>query len=128
MNYWAFRSMVGAGGLMVILSFLGILWSKDNSLDTRTRYLKIMILSAGLPYLAATAGWVLAETGRWPWIVYGLQKIEDAISPNVPAWNIALSLVLMTVLYTVLTVIAFRLGLKYGTSDVKIRDTAVAVE
>ncbi len=125
-NYWSFRSMVGAGGLMIVLSFLGVLWSKDRNLDTKTRYLKIMMFAAGLPYLASTTGWILAETGRWPWIVYGLQTIDDAISPNVPAWNIALSLALMTILYTILTVIAFRLAIKYGTSDVKIKDTAVA--
>ncbi len=125
-NYWSFRSMVGAGGLMIVLSFLGVLWSKDRNLDRKTRYLKIMMYAAGIPYLASTTGWILAETGRWPWIVYGLQTIDDAISPNVPAWNIALSLALMTILYTILSIIAFRLAIKYGTSDVKIKEPAVA--
>jgi len=117
---------VGAGGLMIVLSFLGVLWSKDRNLDRKTRYLKIMMYAAGIPYLASTTGWILAETGRWPWIVYGLQTIDDAISPNVPAWNIALSLALMTILYTILSIIAFRLAIKYGTSDVKIKEPAVA--
>ena len=120
-NYWSFRTMIGAGGLMVILAFLGVLWSKDRKLDEKKGYLKIMIYAAALPYLAVTTGWILAETGRWPWIVYGLQTIEDAVSPNVPAWNVALSLALMTVLYTVLTIIAFKLAVKYGTSDVAIK-------
>lgn len=128
LNYWSFRAMVGAGGAMILLSFLGILWSKDRKLDERTRYLKIMMFAAGLPYLASTTGWILAETGRWPWIVYGLQTIEDAISPNVPAWNVLLSLVLMTILYSVLTVIALKLGLKYGTSDVKIKEVAASAD
>lgn len=127
-NYWSFRAMVGAGGAMVLLSFLGVLWSKDRKLDERTRYLKIMMFAAGLPYLASTTGWILAETGRWPWIVYGLQTIEDAISPNVPAWNVLLSLVLMTVLYSVLTVIALKLGLKYGTGDVRIKEVAAVAD
>jgi cytochrome d ubiquinol oxidase subunit I len=82
--------------------------------------------SAVLPYLAVTSGWILTETGRWPWIVYGLHRIEDGVSPNVPAWNIAISLALMLVLYTILTGIAFRLAIKYGTSDVKIKDTSAA--
>ena len=128
LNYWSFRAMVGAGGAMVLLSFLGILWSKDRKLDEKTLYLKIMMWAAALPYLAVTTGWILSETGRWPWIVYGLQTIEDAISPNVPAWNVLVSLILMTVLYTVLTVIALKLGLKYGTSDVKIKETASAAD
>ncbi len=128
LNYWSFRAMVGAGFAMVLLSFLGILWSKDNKLDEKKTYLKIMMWAAALPYLATATGWLLTETGRWPWIVYGLQTIEDAISPNVPAWNILVSLILMTVLYSVLTVIAVKLGIKYGTSDVKIKETAVAAD
>ena len=119
-NYWSFRAMVGAGLLMVLLSGLGVYWSKKEQLEGQTLYLKGMLFSAALPYIAVTTGWILAETGRWPWIVYGLQTIEDAVSPNVPAWNILLSLVLMTVLYTVLTVIAFKLALKYGTGDTEI--------
>jgi cytochrome d ubiquinol oxidase subunit I len=119
LNYWSFRAMVGAGVLMILLSLLGVWWSKNNGLETKTRYLQIMMFAAGLPYLAVITGWILAETGRWPWIVYGLQKIDDAISPNVPAWNIIFSMVVMTVLYAVLTVVALKLGIKYGTSDVK---------
>ena len=120
LNYWSFRAMVGAGSAMVLLSFLGILWSKDRKLDTKTLYLKIMMWSAALPYLAVTTGWILTETGRWPWIVYGLQPIEEAISPNVPAWNVLVSLIVMTVLYSVLTVVALKLGLKYGTGETEI--------
>lgn len=126
LNYWSFRAMIGAGLLMIVLSFLGVLWSKDQDLDSKPKYLKIMIYAAGLPYLAVSTGWILAETGRWPWIVYGLQRIEDAVSPNVPGWNVALSLVLMTIVYTVLTVIAFKLALKFGTSDVQIREIPAA--
>ena len=128
LNYWAFRAMVGAGALMILLAFLGVLWSKDLKLDTRKNYLRIMMFAAGLPYLATTTGWILTETGRWPWIVYGLQKIDEAVSPNVPSWNIIVSLIGMTILYTALTVVAVKLGLKYGTRDVKIRESNSAVE
>lgn len=119
LNYWSFRAMVGAGGMMILLSFLGVLWSRDDRLVVKTLYLRIMMFAAGLPYLAVTTGWILAETGRWPWIVYGLQEINAAISPNVPAWNIVFSLVTMTVLYTVLSIVALKLGLKYGTQTSK---------
>ena len=128
LNYWSFRAMVGAGGMMILLSFLGVLWSRDDRLATRTRYLQIMVFSAALPYLAVTTGWILAETGRWPWIVYGLQKIDQAVSPNVPAWNVIFSLAIMTVLYTILTIIALKLGLKYGTGSVHIKDEATISE
>ncbi|MBL7164431.1 MAG: cytochrome ubiquinol oxidase subunit I [Anaerolineales bacterium] len=128
LNYWSFRIMVGAGSLMILIALLGVLWSKDRSLDDKTLYLKAVVFSAALPYLAVSTGWILAETGRWPWIVYGLQKIEDAVSPNVPAWNVAFSLALMIVLYTVFTIVAYKLAVKYGTGDVKIRDNASAAD
>ena len=128
LNYWSFRAMIGAGGAMILLSFLGVLWSKDQKLVTKKVFLKAAILSAALPYLAVTTGWILTETGRWPWIVYGLQKIEDAVSPNVPAWNVAFSLAVMIILYTVFTIVAFKLAVKYGTSDVVIKETVSAAD
>jgi cytochrome d ubiquinol oxidase subunit I len=122
LNYWAFRAMIGAGTVMILLSFLGVLWSKDQKLVTKTLFLKAVVYSAALPYLAVSTGWILTETGRWPWIVYGLQKIEDAVSPNVPAWNVAFSLAVMIVLYTVFTIVAYKLAVKYGTSDVMLTE------
>jgi cytochrome d ubiquinol oxidase subunit I len=115
LNYWSFRGMVGLGGLMVLMSALGLLWHKD--LEKRTRYLKLMIPAGFMPSVALTLGWLLAETGRWPWIVYGLQKIEDAVSPNVPSWNIWFSMVSLTLLYGVIMVIGVKLALRYGKGD-----------
>jgi cytochrome d ubiquinol oxidase subunit I len=115
LNYWAFRIMVGFGVLMFLLSLLGIVWRK--TLERRVKYLKAMIFAGFLPTIAMTLGWVLTETGRWPWIVYELQKIEDAISPNVPAWNIWLSMVSLTLLYGAIMYVGVRLALKYGKSD-----------
>ena len=53
----------------------------------------------------------------------GKQRVEDAVSPNVPAGNIIFSLIIMTVLYSGLTIIAVKLGLKYGTGEVSIKET-----
>ncbi|MFZ6026602.1 MAG: cytochrome ubiquinol oxidase subunit I [Chloroflexota bacterium] len=126
LNYWSFRVMVGAGAGMILLSFLGVWWSRNNDLDTRRRYLKIMMFAVGLPYLAVTTGWILAETGRWPWIVYGLQRIDDAISPNVPAWNIAFSTLALAGLYAVLTIVALKLGIQYGTGEIQAKTAPAA--
>ena len=115
LNYWAFRIMVGFGSLMVLMSALGIWWRKD--IEKRTLFLKAMIPAGFLPTIAITMGWILAETGRWPWIVFGLQKIEAAVSPNVPAWNVWFSMVSLTVLYGVIMVIGAKLALKYATGD-----------
>ncbi|MGQ9834211.1 MAG: cytochrome ubiquinol oxidase subunit I [Candidatus Villigracilaceae bacterium] len=127
LNFWAFRIMVGAGTLMVLLALLAVVWSNGKrEIDSKQGFLKALMFAPLLPYLASTFGWVMTETGRWPWIVFGLQKVEDAVSPNVPAWNIVLSLVLLGGLYAVLTAVALKLGLKYGKADVKIHESAAA--
>jgi cytochrome d ubiquinol oxidase subunit I len=80
--FWAFRLMVGAGSLMVLLALLAVIWSRGGQLEKKTIFLKILMFAPALPFLASTMGWVMAETGRWPWIVYRLQMVENAISPN----------------------------------------------
>ena len=109
--FWSFRIMVGTGFLMALLALLSVIWSKkEGVLEGKTTFLKILVFSPLLAYLASTFGWILTEVGRWPWIVYGLQKIEDAVSPNVPAWNIVVSIVLFSILYTVLSFVCFTSG------------------
>ncbi|HVM72797.1 MAG TPA: cytochrome ubiquinol oxidase subunit I [Anaerolineales bacterium] len=117
LDFWSFRLMVGAGLLMILLAILALVWSAKNQLGKRGWFLKILMPAACLPYLASVCGWLLAETGRWPWIVFGLQKVESAISPNVPGWNVAISLVVLGLLYAVLIAFALPLALKYGKAD-----------
>jgi cytochrome bd ubiquinol oxidase subunit I len=129
LNFWSFRIMVGAGSLMVLLALLAVFWSNGKrEIDGKKGFLTALLFAPILPYLAATTGWVMAETGRWPWIVFGLQKVENAVSPNVPAWNVAFSLIVLGLLYGVLTVVAVKLGFKYGKADVKIRKSAAAAD
>ena len=117
LDFWSFRIMVGAGFLMILLAVLAVVWSTRNRLANKAWFLKVLLPAAALPYIASVCGWLLAETGRWPWIVFGLQKVQDAISPNVPAWNVAVSLVVLGVLYAVLIAIALPLALKAGKAD-----------
>jgi len=112
LNFWSFRLMFGAGLLMVLLAILAV---ASRQPERRPGLLKVLLWAPILPYLSSTAGWIMAETGRWPWIVFGLLKIEDAISPNVPAGSIAFSLAILTVLYLVLAIIALKLALRQGT-------------
>jgi len=117
LDFWSFRLMVGAGLLMILLAILALVWSAKNQLGKHGWFLKILMPAACLPYLASVCGWLLAETGRWPWIVFGLQKVENAISPNVPGWNVAISLIVLGLLYAVLIAFALPLALKYGKAD-----------
>lgn len=113
---------------MILLSGLAIFWSQKGQLDKKAWFLKLLMPAAFLPYLATSFGWIMAEVGRSPWIVYGLQKVEDALSPNVPAWNVLFSMVVLGLLYTVLTIVAASLMLKYGKGnpDLAHDDTAAA--
>jgi cytochrome d ubiquinol oxidase subunit I len=61
-----------------------------------------MLIAMAFPYIANTAGWTMTEVGRQPWIVFGLQRTEDAISPNVDAAVILFSLIVYTTIYGML--------------------------
>ena len=117
LDFWSFRLMVGAGLLMILLAILALVWSKNNRMEKHGWFLKVLMPAAFLPYLASVCGWLLAETGRWPWIVFGLQKVQTAVSPNVPAWNVAISLIVLGLLYAVLIAFALPLALKFGKAD-----------
>ncbi len=116
LSYWASRTMIGIGLLMILVSGLAVLWSWQNTVEKRTWFLKALIPAGLFPTVASIAGWLVAETGRWPWIVQGLQKIEDAVSPSITPGNIIFSMISFLILYTVLGVISISLILKYGTS------------
>jgi len=116
-SYWSSRTMIGIGLLMVLLASLAVWWSRKDKFVDLKWFLKILVPAGLLPTIAITAGWIIAETGRWPWIVHGLQKIEDAVSPTITPGNIIFSLVSFVVLYSILGFIGFKLMLKYGTND-----------
>lgn len=97
--YWSFRIMVGAGFLMLGITLVGLFLMFEGSFANKKRFLQLLMLSIALPYLANTSGWIMTEMGRVPWIVFGEQLIEDAISPNLSANTIAFSLVVFTLIY-----------------------------
>ena len=74
---------------------------------------KLMVLSIPLPYIAAEAGWVLAEVGRQPWIVYGLMRTSDAASP-VAGSQVLMSLVAFIVVYGLLGCLGFYLMARHA--------------
>ncbi len=78
-TFLSFRIMVALGTLFPILMIWG--WFRRKKLLESPLYLKVMMLAIPLPYIAIQAGWLLAEIGRQPWIVYGLLKTGGAVSP-----------------------------------------------
>lgn len=98
-SYWTFRIMVGAGMLMLLLVLLALLFMLRNQIEKRTWLLKALLLAIPLGYIANTAGWLLAEVGRQPWIVFGLMRTEQGVSVVVAAGAVLTTLVGFTLLY-----------------------------
>ena len=74
-------------------------------------------MAIAFPYLAATAGWILTEMGRQPWIVQDLLKTSDAVSPNISTATVATSLTVFVLLYAALGVVDFVLMRRYARVD-----------
>ena len=79
LTFFSFRIMVGLGFLFALLSLLAFV--KRNQPETSPLLMRALVFNIPLPYVAAQMGWVLAEVGRQPWIVYGVLKVKDAVSP-----------------------------------------------
>jgi len=117
LSFWSFRIMVGAGLLMALLAFLALVKPRIKFLDKSQLFLELLLPGMALPYLASTAGWVLTESTRQPWIVYGLQKVQDAVSPNVTTGDVLFSLILFFVLLGALVTVTGWLMYKSGISE-----------
>jgi cytochrome d ubiquinol oxidase subunit I len=115
--YWSMRVMAYVGMLMFLVAAVGAWLYWKRKLERARWYLWAAVLAIALPYVAATAGWVLTEMGRQPWIVQGLLKTEDAVSPTVSAWTVGASLGVFAGLYGVLAVVDFVLMRRYARVD-----------
>ena len=102
LSYWGLRVMAYGGMWMLLVSGVGLflLWRR-KLLDKRW-FLRVATWSLVVPFVINLGGWLLAETGRQPWVVWGLQKTKDAASPNVSPGQIAATLGVFVVLYAVL--------------------------
>jgi cytochrome d ubiquinol oxidase subunit I len=102
LTFHAYHIMIALGmffiGITLFASFL--LW-RGVLFDQRW-LLKIFVVSIVLPYAANQFGWMAAEVGRQPWVVYGLLRTSDAISKSVKASEVALSIAMFGVIYALL--------------------------
>lgn len=110
--FQVYHIMVGAGMLLIALGLLGayLLWTGkiyDNKL-----YLFVLPFLIPLPHIAHETGWIAAEVGRQPWIIYKLMKTAAAASPVVSAGQIAFSLLMFFLIYLLLTVMFIKYFIK----------------
>lgn len=110
----SFRTMVGLGTFFILASLLAVFLSFKGNIESQRLFLKLLVFSIPLPYIANQLGWVVAEVGRQPWIVYGVLKTSDAVSRNVSGIQVAVSLAGFTLLYTTLGIIDIYLLFKYA--------------
>ncbi|SDU19119.1 cytochrome ubiquinol oxidase subunit I [Desulfobacula phenolica] len=110
-TFIGFRTMVGIGTLLILLTIYG--WFKRDKLMESPTYLKWMLFSIPLPYIAIEMGWVVSEVGRQPWIVYGVLKTSDAVSP-IAGNQVLFSLIGFIIVYGMLGALGFYLISKYA--------------
>ncbi|MCB0209091.1 MAG: cytochrome ubiquinol oxidase subunit I, partial [Anaerolineae bacterium] len=115
--YWSFRAMVGFGMLMSLVAIVGLFLWWRGILDKSRWFLFILPFTIMLPYIANATGWMLTEMGRQPWIVQGLMRTEQGLSPNLTVTDLWISLIGFTVLYGVLALADFYLLWKYATTS-----------
>jgi len=113
-TFLSFRLMVGIGTFMILVSLAAIFLSRRDRFEDNRLFLSIMVLSIPLPYLAEQLGWLVAELGRQPWLVYGVLKTADSVSKSVTSMQVLLSLLGFTVLYGILGAIDIFLLVKYA--------------
>jgi cytochrome d ubiquinol oxidase subunit I len=112
LTFWSFRVMVGLGTLFIFMMLYAV-WKRKEIANQR-KFLWLMVAAIPLPYIAIQAGWVVAEVGRQPWIVYELMRTSDAYSANLVPGQVYFSFITMTLLYTVLGLACF--GLVYNAA------------
>ena len=112
--FWSYRIMIGAGMWLLALTAFAFFQLRRNRLEQTPWLLRAIFWSLPVPYLANSAGWIVTEMGRQPWIVFGLQRVEQAVSPNVSSGAVWTSLIGFTVLYGLLAVVGVHLLKKFA--------------
>ena len=107
------RAMAYPAGLTMLVGLWGawLLWRRR--LDSSRVFQRVATWAVALPFVMGTAGWVLTENGRQPWIVQNLMLTANGLSTSVSATEVAVSLAVFALLYAVLGVIAFVLMLRH---------------
>jgi cytochrome d ubiquinol oxidase subunit I len=138
LTFWSFRGMIGFGMVSFAVGAAGLwltrkkLWlaekwrtaddepprlmltkNKELGPGLSKWYWRIGLLTMGFPLIGTSWGWIFTETGRQPWVVYGLLKTSDAVSPSVSTGEVITSLAVFAALYGILAVVEIRLMVKY---------------
>lgn len=99
--FWSFRVMVAIGMLFILLSWAALVQMLRGKLEQSPRLLKVLSISYPLPFIAVLAGWFVTEVGRQPWIVYGMMRLSEAVTPSLTGWMVLVTLIGYIAVYSV---------------------------
>jgi cytochrome bd ubiquinol oxidase subunit I len=110
----SFRAMVGLDMVMILITLAAVYQFVRKKPVSKIPFFKYFPFVVVMPYIANTAGWLLTEMGRQPWIVFGLMKTSDAVSPNVAPGMVLASLIGFVLVYGLLMAADIYLLVKYA--------------
>jgi len=102
MSFWSFHLMFYMGMWMAFIAFIGVVLWLGKKLANHRVFLWAAALTVPIPFLANEMGWMAAEVGRQPWVVYELLRTKDAISASVPAGQVLASIIMFSLIYSLL--------------------------
>ena len=115
--FYSFRIMVLSGTIMLLIGLYGWFLSWKNRLDQRPFFMKLMVFAISLPFIANSVGWLMTEMGRQPWVVFGVMKTEDAVSPTATVGKVLFSLISFSSLYAILAGVCVYLFVQHIKKD-----------
>jgi len=113
-TFLAFRAMVALGFLFVLCAIVAVIFAWTDTFVKRKWFLWIMAIALVFPYLASELGWILAEIGRQPWIVYGLLRTAEAYSHSITSGDVLGSLIAFLIIYGTLAAVDAFLLTRYA--------------
>jgi cytochrome d ubiquinol oxidase subunit I len=123
--FWAFRSMVGIAILLIILGLFALFLLRPGKMERFPWALKVLTWALLLPYLANISGWLFTELGRFPWVVYGIMKIEKGVSPRVTPGMLSISLIGYILVYGSLILVTVYLLMKFAKAGPSAMDDSL---
>jgi cytochrome d ubiquinol oxidase subunit I len=103
--YYSYHVMVGLGTIFIAVTVVAAFLLWRGKLYQSRSMLWLLMLCVPLPYIANTAGWITAELGRQPWLIYGLMRTDHGVSPRVGAGNVWFTLIGFMGMYTALAIL-----------------------
>ncbi|RAG85558.1 cytochrome ubiquinol oxidase subunit I [Streptacidiphilus pinicola] len=116
-QYWSMRVMAYLAVVVLLVGLWGLWLLWRRRLGAARWFQRIAVWAVVLPFLMNTAGWLLTESGRQPWIVQGIQLTKNGVSPSVTTATVATSLLVFLLLYAALAVVEAVLMIRFARKD-----------